>query len=77
MSHGSKNMLVCWIGMGSIWRNRSFALSIAIPWMHAGIQESTELARLCEDLLYREFEAGHDVSAGQNVGFGEGNDVGW
>ena len=35
------------------------------------------LVRLREDLPDHELEAGHDVSAGQNVGFGEGGDIGW
>ncbi len=36
----------------------------------------TPLVRLSEKLPDRELEGGHDVSAGQDVGFGEGNDVG-
>lgn len=32
---------------------------------------------LREDLPNRKLETGHDVSAGQDIGFGEGNDVGW
>jgi hypothetical protein len=38
-------------------------------------QEFTALARLYEDFLYHKLEAGHDISADQDVGFGEGRDV--
>jgi hypothetical protein len=34
------------------------------------------LARLREYLPDRKLETRHDVSTGQNIGFGEGNDVG-
>jgi hypothetical protein len=39
------------------------------------IQESTALARLYEDFPYHELEAGHEISADQDVRFGEGSDV--
>ena len=41
----------------------------------ASIQEFTALARLHEDFPYHKLEAGHDISAKQDVGFGEGRDV--
>jgi hypothetical protein len=44
--------------------------------MLASIQESMALVRLREDLPDRKLEAGHDVPALQNVGFGEGGDIG-
>ncbi len=40
------------------------------------VEIATARARLREDLPDRELEAGHDVSAMQNFGFGEGCDIG-
>jgi hypothetical protein len=38
-------------------------------------ETATALVRLREDLPDHELEAGHDVSTGQDVGFGEGSDI--
>ncbi len=45
-------------------------------WSTLGSRETAKaLARLREDLSDRKLETGHDVSASQDIGFGEGGDV--
>jgi hypothetical protein len=46
-------------------------------YVEVRLQPLQVLLGLREYLPDRKLEARHDVSAGQDVGLGEGNDVGW